>query len=648
MIILLAYVNYPITTAVYLNRALRQIHNVHTIGPPLPEVAIEEWSLQNMRLPMDNLDINTSFTPDMAILLENTPPCDHPDLYLWVESIKGYYPKNLNALKCPKACYLIDTHYHLMDSLEMAKLFDYVFIAQLIDLEAFRAVHPRVYWLPLACDPDIHGRHDVPKIYDVGFVGGMNPRRQQILDFLAQHVSVHREKSFWRDMARTFSTSRIVLNHASFDDLNMRFFEALASGSLLLSNHTTGSGQDILFKDGKEYACYNYENLLEVVRHYLADENLREHIADQGRQRVLAAHTYRHRMDDLLNVLLHGKSDTFSPEELRQLSCRTDEHSFLHTASQRGRNQERILTVRNIITDRLNNRWPTWQMIHEWENVLSQELKAGLKPLTEDSLVTNNSYSDQDCDLIFITLASQLVDFIENNHLIPIVMDLYQKDFELFRTCAARFPLVYVTSLQVHREMCNAGLDNIRYLPFSVADKYLAWSRPPKEIDLIQFGRTNPLLDEFMLHFLKRHTEIEYVTTCRLNGKIFFHSNKVGVLYESASRSIFMHTLARAKISLVSTPGMDNSRETNGLDAVSPRFYESIAARCHMVGRIPDNDEIELLGIRPLCSNINHFEEFEETVIQLLHTECNQNAYNSFLQRNVTSQRAKIILNDCR
>ena len=34
----------------------------------------------------------------------------------------------------------------------------------MIDLDAFRAVHPRVYWLPLACDPEIHGRHDVPKL----------------------------------------------------------------------------------------------------------------------------------------------------------------------------------------------------------------------------------------------------------------------------------------------------------------------------------------------------------------------------------------------------------------------------------------------------------------------------------------------------
>lgn len=320
MIIWLAYVNYPITTAVYLERTMRRSHTVRTVGPRLPDQAIEAWGLQNMRLPLGRLDIDTSFAPDMAALLADTSLNEHPDLYLWVESVNGYHPQNLEALKCPKACYLIDTHYHLSTALETARQFDYVFIAQLIDLDAFRAVHPRVYWLPLACDPEIHGRHDVEKRYDVGFVGGINPRRQKMLNFLSQHATVHQERAFWQDMARTFSACRVVLNDASFDDLNMRFFEALASGSLLLSNHTNGSGQDVLFRDGEEYASHCYANLGEVVRHYLSCDLLREQVAEQGAMRVHAAHTYRHRTEDLIDVISHGKKDTYSPFELRERS----------------------------------------------------------------------------------------------------------------------------------------------------------------------------------------------------------------------------------------------------------------------------------------------------------------------------------------
>src|SRR6185369_1723332 len=98
-------------------------------------------------------------------------------------------------------------------------------------------------------------------------------------------VLVHQERSFLQEMARTFSASRIVLNDASFDDLNMRFFEALSCGSLLLSNRTSGSGQDILFRDGEEYASHCYTNLAEVVRHYLSHDLLREQVAEQGAMR---------------------------------------------------------------------------------------------------------------------------------------------------------------------------------------------------------------------------------------------------------------------------------------------------------------------------------------------------------------------------
>jgi len=183
MNIWLGYVNYPITTAVYLHRALlRTGHSIRTVGPRLPEEAIEGWLLQNMRLPLSALDIDTSFTPDMAALIAETPLEERPDLYIWVESVTGYEPQNLKALNCPTACYLIDTHYHLPEAIETASQFDSVFIAQLVDLEAFRAIHPKVYWLPLACDPEIHGRHDnVPKFCDVGFVGSMNQRREAML-----------------------------------------------------------------------------------------------------------------------------------------------------------------------------------------------------------------------------------------------------------------------------------------------------------------------------------------------------------------------------------------------------------------------------------------------------------------------------------
>src|SRR6185369_10743088 len=134
----LAYVSYPITTAAYFERTLRKISRVTTLGPVLPADMIEEWQLQNLKLPFKELDISTGPTPDMATIIAATEQADYPDLYLWVESVSGHFPLNLRSLPCPKACYLIDSHFNLTTHLEWAKQFDMVFIAQREYLDDFR------------------------------------------------------------------------------------------------------------------------------------------------------------------------------------------------------------------------------------------------------------------------------------------------------------------------------------------------------------------------------------------------------------------------------------------------------------------------------------------------------------------------------
>ncbi len=60
-LIWLSYVSYPITTAVYFERALRKKHKVITCGPNLPEQLIKQWQLENMKLPIKDLDVSTGF-----------------------------------------------------------------------------------------------------------------------------------------------------------------------------------------------------------------------------------------------------------------------------------------------------------------------------------------------------------------------------------------------------------------------------------------------------------------------------------------------------------------------------------------------------------------------------------------------------------
>jgi GT2 family glycosyltransferase len=320
----LAYVSCPITTAVYLERALRRISRLTTLGPVLPEELIEKKQLQNIKASVVGHDVLTNFTPEMGSILAATDPNDHPDLYLWVESVADHFPVNLQAISCPKACYLLTSGVNLAWHLEWARQFDHVFIAQREYLENFRAQGLNVHWLPPACDPEIHGSHNLLKQYDVGFVGSMpgsNPRRGELLKMLAEQTNLHAERCFLDDMAKVFSASRIVFNCNANNDLNTRVFEAMSTGSLLLTDMAWDSGQDILFRDSEDYALFRHDDLLpDTVGFYLDNEELRERIGTRGRRLVHAAHTYHHRAEDLINVALGGKATTFSAEQLRQRS----------------------------------------------------------------------------------------------------------------------------------------------------------------------------------------------------------------------------------------------------------------------------------------------------------------------------------------
>lgn len=327
----LAYVPYPVTTAVYLERALRRNCKVTTVGPQFPPELIETWHLQNLKQPFVDPDITTEFAPDMADVTAGLPSCQKPELYLWIESVGGYFPENLDALDCPKACWLIDTHLNLSWHLAWAERFDYVFVAQREYVDRFRAQGMNAHWLPLACDPEIHAPSGDAKNYALSFVGSLshNSRRQKLLELLDKAVQIHCERCWWDDMARVISQSEMTFNNAIKNDLNMRVFEALSIGTLLITDQARGSGQDILFKNGEDLAVYRSdEELLDVIRFYQNNPVLREEVAARGRRLVQNAHTYAHRAADLLAVSLNGKPATFTAEELREQSLLGVEPAF--------------------------------------------------------------------------------------------------------------------------------------------------------------------------------------------------------------------------------------------------------------------------------------------------------------------------------
>lgn len=232
---------------------------------------------------------------------------DDFDLFLFVDDGLDYV--HPDALR-PQAFWGIDTHMNFERVCRKAAQADFVLAAQqngASDLTA-RLGRP-VIWLPLGCDPIVHGRHSGPPLLDVCFVGNpVGKERRRLLRLLqSEFPSNFVGRQYFEEMARVYSSSRIVFNRSIKDDVNMRVFEGLCSGTLLVTNELDENGQADLFQDGRHLVTYQYEEeLLDKIRFFLSHDELRIRIGATGRQEVLRGHTYRHRMQQILETAQPG------------------------------------------------------------------------------------------------------------------------------------------------------------------------------------------------------------------------------------------------------------------------------------------------------------------------------------------------------
>ncbi len=319
--ILMDFVSYPATTAHYLERGLRQRHNIMTCGAQITEEVKKVWNLENMKWEVAPQDIPRGNSTPLKQVFDQLPYGWKPDLYLWVETGLGTVPTDIQEYDLPKVCYLIDTHINFEKHIEIARSFDYIFLAQKDYVSQMNDVGIKnVFWLPLACDPDIHGGEEQSKEWDIGFVGTIpeaQTRRKILLERIGSRFNLNCDRKFMEEMAEHYSRSKIVFNNAINSDLNMRVFEALCSGSMLITDHA--SGLEELFENKKHLVIYEDESIEDQISYYLKNSTERQRIAEQGRREVLENHTYLHRAKTLINILdreiSNKKDDQTVPEK---------------------------------------------------------------------------------------------------------------------------------------------------------------------------------------------------------------------------------------------------------------------------------------------------------------------------------------------
>lgn len=220
----------------------------------------------------------------------------------------------------PNAYWVADSHLGYDYRLRRAKEFDHVFVSHSPSIAKFirDGIDPaRIHYLPWAAEPDTYRPHPVLERWDWCFIGTMNNAfRIDLIDRFCKEWPVghqgylgwlNNQVKGWNvldDAAKKYSMSRIVLNEAVQDDLNMRVFEALACKRLLLTEEVP----DLLrhFKNGEHLVTFKtIDEAVELAGGLLADEERRNRIAKAGYEEFLSKHTYMHRTKEILKVCLN-------------------------------------------------------------------------------------------------------------------------------------------------------------------------------------------------------------------------------------------------------------------------------------------------------------------------------------------------------
>ena len=191
-----------------------------------------------------------------------------------------------------------------------ARLFDHVFVGGTDVARAFRDGGCKsVHFLPYAADTRCHRDFQMERIYDVGFVGfthqSIQSERAKILADMAKRYKMndYTKPAFEEEVGRVYSQSKIVVNFPNRGGFNMRVFESMAAGSLLVTEDI-GNGQEELFQDRKHLVLYRQKaEIAGLVDYYLTNEAERLAISREGQREVLAKHTYKHRMETILKVI---------------------------------------------------------------------------------------------------------------------------------------------------------------------------------------------------------------------------------------------------------------------------------------------------------------------------------------------------------
>jgi len=277
-----------------------------------------------------------------------------PDLVLHI--VGRIVPRVLKAikeLKVKTAIWFLDDPQEIDKTSKMGKLYDYAYTVESACINAYKAEGVNAEFLPLGCLPKIHKKIEVEDKYksDICFVGVPFPKRVQFFDEMAEFLKDYSVKIIgggpnigsssdpwlWKkklkrldilekfivdevihpsEAAKYYNGAKINLNihRAAVDErfdkgntkgiipksVSGRTFEVAGCAGFQLIDQDRPNYK-IHFEENKEIISFSdAKDFTDKIKYYLEHEGERRLIADAAQKRAYLDHTYKNRVEKIL------------------------------------------------------------------------------------------------------------------------------------------------------------------------------------------------------------------------------------------------------------------------------------------------------------------------------------------------------------
>lgn len=246
---------------------------------------------------------------------------------------KGFRYHDLEKLNCKKAIMLCDFWSEVDSRREewvqfiLQNNIDYIFSYMRAPLHLYKdlAVYDRIIWYPPCFDPHIFNDWNCEKIYDVG---NLNAGIYAKSNFYPERYSIHQKLLQMEDIkyyyekhpgtgllppetpliGKSFSEAInqckifITSGNLQYRNFSPKYIEIMASKSCLFANEPLDS-EIIGLIDGVNYVKVNENDIEDKIRYYLAHEEERREIAENGYQFVFEKYSCYAQANYIFNQL---------------------------------------------------------------------------------------------------------------------------------------------------------------------------------------------------------------------------------------------------------------------------------------------------------------------------------------------------------